>query len=95
MCENQPNTLPDPLLTPIYARREKHEQKRIDTMGRPFFNVFMKIFGAFPAIARPSVRLLNQYKLNRTISLVAHIKHGNLCIDHSMQQTTRRLTSKR
>ena len=55
MLANQLNTLPDPLLTPMYARKEKQEQKKMATYGRPDFDVREKILGALPESERPSI----------------------------------------
>ena len=45
---DQPNTLPDPLLIPMYARNVKAELVMTDTHGRPFLVTFAKIWGALP-----------------------------------------------
>ena len=55
LLENQPNTVPEPLLTPMYARRANIEHTPNETYGRPFFVVRVNTFGALPTIARPSV----------------------------------------
>lgn len=31
MLANHPNTVPEPLLTPMYARKAKHEQNAMET----------------------------------------------------------------
>ena len=53
MLTNQLNTRPAPLLTPIYAKKAKREQKTTATTGKPFFDVYLKMLGALPANARP------------------------------------------
>ena len=52
--ENHPKTRPDPDLMPMNPSRAKDAQKMTETYGRPLRPVFRKIFGAFPASARPS-----------------------------------------
>lgn len=89
---SQPKTFPDPDLTPIKARREKAEQKMMDTKGRPFLAVFMKILGAFPAAARPSSsRLKQSWIVDNSLTYRAH---ANLCKDHLRPPTMQRSTNK-
>ena len=55
ILENQVNTLPEPEWTPMYAKREKAEDKKRAVIGNPFRSVFLNIAGALPEMARPSV----------------------------------------
>ena len=57
MFENHPKTRPEPDLTPMYARKEKQEQKKMATYGRPDFDVREKILGALPESERPSIEM--------------------------------------
>lgn len=50
---NQPKTLPEPALTPMYAKQANSEQKMMLMTGMPPRVVFEKILGALPAIERP------------------------------------------
>ena len=52
--ENQPKTLPEPDLTPMYAKNENAVESSSDVMGRPLRAVRLKMRGAFPARASPS-----------------------------------------
>jgi hypothetical protein len=54
MLANQPNTFPEPDLTPINARNAKAVEQISATQGRPLRVVRLKKAGAFRATARPS-----------------------------------------
>ena len=56
MLASQLKTLPEPAVTPINAKRENIEENISAVTGSPFRRVFLNMEGAFPAIARPSVR---------------------------------------
>lgn len=53
--ENHLNTLPDPALIPMNARRANMAQNMIAGYGSPLLFVLLKILGAFPDTARPSM----------------------------------------
>ena len=53
--ENHLNTLPDPALIPMNARRANMAQNMIAGYGSPLLFVLLKILGAFPDTARPSI----------------------------------------
>ena len=55
MFENHLNTLPDPELIPIKARRANIAQNMIAGYGSPLLLVLLKILGALPDTARPSM----------------------------------------
>ena len=56
MLASQLKTLPEPAVTPINAKRENIEENISAVTGNPFRRVFLNMEGAFPTIARPSVR---------------------------------------
>lgn len=47
--------MPEPEWTPMYAKRENADDMRSAVTGNPFGSVFLKIDGALPEMARPSV----------------------------------------
>jgi len=51
---NQPNTLPDPVWTPMNARNANTVEHINAAQGKPLRFVLLKMAGAFPATARPS-----------------------------------------
>jgi hypothetical protein len=62
---NQLNTLPEPAWTPMKAKSENTEEAASAVMGNPLRSVFLNIEGAFPAIARPSVRRVRKMACTR------------------------------
>ena len=55
MLANQVKTVPAPLDIAMKASRVNEAQKITETQGSPDLDVLVKIFGALPAIAKPSV----------------------------------------
>lgn len=53
MFANHPKSLFEPLLMPMYARRQKTEHSATDARGSPRRVVRANILGAFPEIASP------------------------------------------
>ena len=56
MFANQVNTLPEPALTPMNARKAKAAEHDKATQGKPLPAVRLNMPGAFCAIARPSTK---------------------------------------
>ena len=56
MLASQLKTLPEPAWTPMNAKRENDEEAMSAAMGSPLRRVILNIEGAFPEIARPSIR---------------------------------------
>lgn len=59
MFWNQVKTVLEPAVTPMKARKEKATETRRAVHGRPLRLVRLKILGAFPATARPSMAVRN------------------------------------
>ena len=72
MFENQLKTLPDPDLTPMNARNANAVEHNNATYGKPFLVVRMKIFGAFPETARPSMKEVGRTKFDTQIEEHLH-----------------------
>ena len=78
----------------MYARAANKTQKMREGRGRPFLVTFVKILGALPERARPSmpVNISDCYAKTTTTT---YIEHESSCTDHWKQRTRRKSTGRR
>lgn len=76
------------------AKRENADDMRSAVTGNPFLSVFLKIDGALPEMARPSVGGQVEQWVSEKGYASGHHTHtarANLCINHSKPRTKQRL----
>ena len=90
MLENHPKTVEEPEVTPMKARKAKAVETRSAVYGRPLRAVRLKIEGALPATARPSVNIKGKIIYGAQITQKgegAYRVHESWCTCHWMLPT--------